>query len=91
MTTESARRQTIIYRCNQSIKLKSINKAINPSIHQSINQSMESHSGDTTFTVVKELRSKMFGQHPRYFKAVFLKQRRIIIVSIYKYTVYIMF
>ena len=42
-------------------------------------------------TVVKELRSKMFGQHPGYFKAVFLKQTRIIIVSIYKYTVYIMF
>ena len=39
----------------------------------------------------KELRSKMFGQHPGYFKAVFLKQTRIIIVSIYKYTVYIMF
>jgi hypothetical protein len=42
-------------------------------------------------TVVKELRSKMFGQHPGYFKAVFLKQTRIIIVSIYQYTVYIMF
>ena len=42
-------------------------------------------------TVVKELRSKMFGQYPGYFKAVFLKQTRIIIVSIYKYTVYIMF
>jgi hypothetical protein len=25
-------------------------------------------------TVVKELRSKMFGEHPRYFKAVFLKK-----------------
>ena len=43
------------------------------------------------FTVVKELRSKMFGQHPGYFKAAFLKQTRKIIVSIYKYTVYIMF
>jgi hypothetical protein len=32
------------------------------------------------FTVVKELRSKMFGQHPGYFKVVFLKQTRIIIV-----------
>ena len=44
-------------------------------------------------TVVKELRSKMFGQHPGYFKEVFLKQTRIIMVStcIYKYTVYIMF
>ena len=42
-------------------------------------------------TVIKELRLKMFGQHPGYFKAVFLKQTRIIIVSIYKYTVYIMF
>jgi hypothetical protein len=40
------------------------------------------------YTVVKELRSKMFGQHSGYFKAVFLKQTRIIIVSIYKYTVY---
>ena len=39
------------------------------------------------FTVVKELRSEMFGQHPGYFKAVFLKQTRIIIVNIYKYTV----
>ena len=42
-------------------------------------------------TVVKEVRSKMFGQHPGYFKVVFLKQTRILIVSIYKYTVYIMF
>jgi hypothetical protein len=25
-------------------------------------------------TVVKELRSKMIGEHPRYFKAVFLKK-----------------
>jgi hypothetical protein len=41
-------------------------------------------------TVVKELRSKIFGQHPGYFKAVFLMHTRIIIVSIYKYTVYIM-
>ena len=36
-------------------------------------------------TVVKELRSKMFGQHPEYFKAVFLKKTQIIIVSIYEY------
>ena len=43
------------------------------------------------FTVVKELRSKMLGQHPGYFKAVFLKKTQIIIVSIYEYTVYIMF
>jgi hypothetical protein len=43
------------------------------------------------YTVVKDLRTKMFGQHPGYFKAVFLKQIRVIIVSIYKYTVYIMF
>ena len=42
-------------------------------------------------TVVKELRSKMLGQHPGYFKAVFLKKTQIIIVSIYEYTVYIMF
>jgi hypothetical protein len=41
--------------------------------------------------IVIELRSKMFGQHPGYFKVVFLKQTRIIIVSIYKYIVYIMF
>jgi hypothetical protein len=41
--------------------------------------------------IVKELRPKMFGQHPGYFKAVFLKQTRVIIVSIYKYTVHIMF
>jgi hypothetical protein len=33
----------------------------------------------TILTVVKELRSKMFGQHSGYFKAVFLKQTRIII------------
>ena len=38
-------------------------------------------------TVVKELRSKMFGQHPGYFKAVFLKKTQIVIVSIYEYTV----
>ena len=43
------------------------------------------------FTVVKELRSKMLGQHPGYFKAVFLQKTQIIIVSIYEYTVYIMF
>jgi hypothetical protein len=42
-------------------------------------------------TVVKELRSKMLGQHPGYFKAVFLKKTQIIIVSIYEYAVYIMF
>ena len=42
-------------------------------------------------TVVKELRSKMFGQHPGYFKAVCLKKTQIIIVSIYEYTVYIRF
>jgi hypothetical protein len=42
-------------------------------------------------TVVKELRSKMLGQHPGYFKAVFLKKTQIIIVNIYEYTVYIMF
>jgi hypothetical protein len=29
----------------------------------------------------------MFGQHPGYFKAVFLKKTQIIIVSIYEYTV----
>jgi hypothetical protein len=46
---------------------------------------------DKKSIVVKELRSKMFGQHPGYFQAVFLMQTRIIIVSIYKYTVYIMF
>jgi hypothetical protein len=34
------------------------------------------------FTVVKELRSKMLGQHPGYCKAVFLKKTQIIIVSI---------
>jgi hypothetical protein len=28
----------------------------------------------------------MFGQHPGYFKAVFLKKTQIIIVSIYEYT-----
>jgi hypothetical protein len=42
------------------------------------------HINRPILTVVKELRSKMFGQHPGYFKAVFLKQTRIIIVSIYK-------
>jgi hypothetical protein len=45
----------------------------------------------TIYTVVKELRSKLLGQHSGYFKAVFLKKTRIIIVSIYEYTVYIMF
>ena len=28
----------------------------------------------------------MFGQHPGYFKAVFLKKTQIIIVNIYEYT-----
>ena len=53
------------------------------------NVSTEKAFGSTT--VVKELRSKMLGQHPGYFKAVFLKKTQIIIVSIYEYTVYIMF
>ena len=43
------------------------------------------------FTVVKELRSKMFRQHPGYYKAVFLKKTQTIIVTFYEYTVYIMF
>jgi hypothetical protein len=42
-------------------------------------------------TVVKELRLKMFRQHPGYYKAVFLKKTQTIIVSFYEYTVYIMF
>jgi hypothetical protein len=32
-------------------------------------------------TVVKELRSKMFGQHSRYLKAVFLRKTQISIVQ----------
>jgi hypothetical protein len=42
-------------------------------------------------TVVKELRSKIFGQHPGYYRAVFLKKTQMIIVRFYKYTVYKMF
>jgi hypothetical protein len=42
-------------------------------------------------TVIKELRSKMFRQHPGYYKAVFKKKTQTIIVSFYEYTVYIMF
>ena len=42
-------------------------------------------------TVVKELRSKMFRQHPGYYKAIFLKKTQVIIVSFYDYAVYIMF
>jgi hypothetical protein len=42
-------------------------------------------------TVVKELRSKMFRQHPGYYKAVFLKTTQTIFVSFFEYTVYIMF
>jgi hypothetical protein len=42
-------------------------------------------------TVVNELRSKMFRQHPGYHKAVFLEKTQTIIVSFYEYTVYIMF
>ena len=42
-------------------------------------------------TVVKELQSKMFRQHPGYYKAVFLKKTQTIIISFYEYTVYIMF
>jgi hypothetical protein len=41
-------------------------------------------------TVVKELRSKIFRQHPGCYKAVFLKKTQRIIVSVYEYTVYIM-
>ena len=46
-------------------------------------------SSKTTF--VKELRSKMFRQHPGYYQVVFLKKTQMIIVSFYEYTVYIMF
>ena len=47
---------------------------------------------DTDSTVVKELRSKMFRQHPVYYNAVFLEKTRTIIVRFYEYTViYIMF
>ena len=42
-------------------------------------------------TFVKELRSKMFRQHPGYYQVVFLKKTQMIIVSFYEYTVYIMF
>ena len=42
-------------------------------------------------TVVKELRSKMFRQHPGYYKAVFLKKTQTIIVSFYEYTVYTLY
>jgi hypothetical protein len=44
-------------------------------------------------TVVKELRSEMFRQHPGYHKAVhvFLKETQTIIVSFYEYILYIMF
>ena len=42
-------------------------------------------------TIVKELRSKMFRQHPGYYNAVFLKKTQTIIVSFYECTVYIMF
>jgi len=42
-------------------------------------------------TVVKELRLKMFRQHPGYYKAVFVKKKQTIIVNFYEYTVYIMF
>jgi hypothetical protein len=42
-------------------------------------------------TVVKELRSKMFRQHPGYYQAVLLKKTQTIIISFYEYTVYIMF
>jgi hypothetical protein len=52
---------------------------------------LSKYKHEITFTVVKELRSKMLGQHPGYFKAVFLKKTQISIVSIYEYTVYIMF
>ena len=45
----------------------------------------------TYITVVKELQSKMFPQHPGYYKALFLKKTQTIIVSFYEYTVYIMF
>jgi hypothetical protein len=39
------------------------------------NVSTEKAFGSTT--VVKELRSKMLGQHPGYFKVVFLKKTQI--------------
>ena len=42
-------------------------------------------------SVVKELRSKMFRQHPGYYKAVFLKKTQTIIVSFYEYTVYTLY
>jgi len=45
----------------------------------------------TFYTVVKELRSKMFRQHPGCYQAVFLKKTQTIILSFDEYTVYIMF
>jgi hypothetical protein len=42
-------------------------------------------------TVVKELRSKMFRQHPGYYQAVLLKKTQTIIIIFFEYTVYIMF
>ena len=48
------------------------------------------HPGPLTNMVATDI-SKIFDQHPGYFKAVFSKQTWIIIVSIYKYAVYIMF
>jgi hypothetical protein len=50
-----------------------------PQIYGSHDPNMSSINEVNDFTLVKEFRSKMCGQHPGYFKAVFLKKTQIII------------
>ena len=92
--------------CNASnyliklIKEMSISQLSKLSIYSFLRQRKIIHSYEgmnfgnfAIITVVKELRSEMFRQHPGYHKAVhvFLKETQTIIVSFYEYTVYIMY
>ena len=90
--------------CNASnyliklIKEMSISQLSKLSIYSFLRQRKIIHSYEgmnfgnfAIITVVKELRSKMFRQHPGYYKAVFLKKTQTIIVSFYEYTVYTLY
>ena len=58
----------------------SIVKGINVDIKQ-VKDFIGQQENNSTITLVKELRSKMFGQHLGYLKAVFLKKIQVIVLN----------
>ena len=58
----------------------SIVKGINVDIKQ-VKDFIGQQENNSTITLVKELRSKMFGQHPGYLKAVFSKKIQGIVLN----------